>query len=94
MKTPVVNKPEYTMYLELFDNMLWFHTDVYAWSADIKKKYILDLDVLQRLATVPLLALVEEEDTKLAKFGETIGWYKINKLITNDKKYDVYTRRV
>ena len=94
MKTPVVNKPEYTMYLELFDSILWFHTDVHAWSADIKKKYILDLDVLQRLATVPLLALVEEEDTKLAKFGETIGWYKINKLITNDKKYDVYTRRV
>ena len=94
MKTPVVNKPEYTMYLELFDNMLWFHTDVHAWSAEIKKKYILDLDVLQRLATVPLLALVEKEDTKLAKFGETIGWYKINELITIDKKYDVYTRRV
>ena len=41
---------------------------------------------------MPLAALVEEHNVKLAKFGRSIGWIKINQLNVNDKKYDVYTR--
>jgi hypothetical protein len=92
IKVPVVNRKDYTMYLELFEGMLWFHTDVYRWTAAVKKEYLKDLDVLQNLVTVPLVALVEETDSKLAKFGESIGWTKFNKLTLNDTKYDVYTR--
>lgn len=92
IKVPVVNRKDYTMYLELFEGMLWFHTDVYRWTAAVKKEYLKDLDVLQNLVTVPLVALVEETDSKLAKFGESTGWTKFNKLTLNDTKYDVYTR--
>jgi hypothetical protein len=53
------------MYLELHDAALWFHTDVHKWSQEVKKKYLEDLDLLQYLTNVPLLALVEEENTKL-----------------------------
>jgi hypothetical protein len=80
------------MYLELFSGMLWFHTDVYRWTAAVKKEYLKDLDVLQNLVTVPLVALVEETDNKLSKFGLSTGWTKFNKLTLNDTKYDVYTR--
>lgn len=90
IKVPVVNKQDYTMYLELYEGMLWFHTDIHKWNKEVKKKYLEDLDLLQYLVTVPLVALVDNE--KLAKFGKVTGWNKINELIVNDKKYDVYTR--
>ena len=92
IKVPVVNRRDYTMYLELFSGMLWFHTDVYRWRAAVKNEYLKDLDVLQNLVTVPLVALVEETDNKLSKFGLSTGWTKFNKLTLNDTKYDVYTR--
>jgi hypothetical protein len=82
------------MYLELYENMLWFHTDVFKWTKQIKQEYIKDLDTLQTLVQTPLVALVEEDNEKLAKFGKTIGWNKIDILITNEKRYDVYARRI
>ncbi len=82
------------MYLELYENMLWIHTDVFKWTKQIKKEYIKDLDTLQTLVQTPLVALVEEDNEKLAKFGKTIGWNKIDILITNEKRYDVYARRI
>ena len=92
VKVPVVNRRDYTMYLELYSNMLWFHTDIFKWTPEVKKECLKDLEALQHLVTVPLVALVEETDKKLAKFGESTGWSKFNKLTLNDTKYDVYTR--
>lgn len=93
VKTPVVNRPDYTMYLELFQDMLWFHTDVRKWSNEVKKNYIKDLDSLQELVGIPLIALVEEDNIKLSKFGEVTGWVVMNKLNLNNGKVGlVYTR--
>ena len=92
IKVPVVNRIDYTMYLEPCADMLWFHTDVRKWTPEIKKEYLKDLQTLQYLVAIPLAALVEEDNIKLAKFGKSIGWIKINQLNVNDKKYDVYTR--
>jgi hypothetical protein len=80
------------MYLEPCADMLWFHTDVRKWTLEVKKNYLKDLKTLQYLVAIPLAALVEEDNIKLAKFGKSIGWIKINQLNINDKKYDVYTR--
>jgi hypothetical protein len=92
VKVPVVNRTDYTMYLEPCQGMLWFHTDVRKWTPEVKKNYLKDLKLLQHLVAIPLAALVEEDNIKLAKFGKSIGWIKINQLNVNDKKYDVYTR--
>jgi len=92
MKTPVVLRDDYTMYLELHDGALWFHTDVHKWSQEVKKKYLEDLNVLQYLTNVPLLALVEEENTKLAKFGLITGWDVLKSIEVNDKKYTIFIR--
>ena len=92
IKVPVVNRKDYTMYLELCQGMLWFHTDIHKWTSEVKKEYLKDLEILQHLVAIPLVALVEEENTKLAKFGKSIGWIKTNQLNINDKKYNVYTR--
>jgi len=94
MKIPVVLRDDYTMYLELHDAALWFHTDVHKWSQEIKKKYLEDLNLLQYLTNVPLLALVEEENTKLAKFGNLTGWEVLKPIEVNKQKYliFIYTR--
>ena len=80
------------MYLEPYADMLWFHTDIHRWTIEVKKQYLKDLETLQSLVALPLAALVEEDNIKLAKFGKSIGWIKINQLNVNNKKYDVYTR--
>lgn len=91
MKFPVVNRPEYVMYLELFENLYWLHTDVLKWSAEIKKRYIVDLNKLQELIDAPLYGLVDTD--KLGKFGETIGFKFIKPLLGNDgNTYKIYKR--
>lgn len=93
LKTPVVNRQDYTMYLENFAGMLWFHTDVRKWSSKVKTKYIEDLNLLQYLVNIPIVALVEEDNKKLAKFGEVTGWKVIDQMNLNNGKVGyVYTR--
>jgi hypothetical protein len=74
MKTPVVQRNDYVMYLEFFAGMHWFHTDVFNWTPIVKKKYLEDLNLLQYLVSTPLVALIEEDNTKLAKFAKSIGF--------------------
>ncbi len=92
MKVPVVLREDYTMSLELFESMLWFHSDVYKWTPEVKTKYLEDLNLLQYLVNIPLVALVAETNTKLAKFGEVTGWKKFDKVVFNNVKYDIYSR--
>jgi hypothetical protein len=74
LKIPVVQRSDYVMYLEFFAGMHWFHTDVFNWTPKVKKKYLEDLNLLQYLVGTPLVALVEEDNTKLAKFAKSIGF--------------------
>ncbi len=93
MKVPVVNRTDYTMYLESYADMLWFHTDIRKWSSEVKTRFLEDLDLLQYLVDVPLVALVEEDNKKLAKFGEVTGWKVIDQMNLNNGKVGyVYTR--
>jgi hypothetical protein len=93
LKVPVVNRDEYTMYLENYAGMLWFHTDVHKWSSKVKPKYLEDLNLLQYLVNVPKVALVEEDNKKLAKFGEVTGWKIIDQMNLNNGKVGyVYAR--
>jgi hypothetical protein len=93
VKVPVVNRRDYTMYLELFSGMLWFHTDVYRWTAAVKKKYLKDLDMLQSLTAVPLVAMLDEDNSKLIKFAETIGFKHVQPFVGQDNRmYLIYSR--
>ena len=93
IKVPVVNRRDYTMYLELFSGMLWFHTDVYRWTAAVKKEYLKDLDVLQSLTSTPLVAMLDEDNSKLIKFAETIGFKHVQPFVGQDNiMYLIYSR--
>ena len=93
IKIPVVNKENYTMYLEMFNGFLWFHTDVRDWSSSIKKNFLQDLDMLQGLLEYPVFAISKETNTKLIKFGESIGFKYQNHFLGKDNyMYVVYSR--
>ena len=92
-KVPVVIREHYTMLLELHDNLIWFHTDVRKWTAEIKVKYLEDLNLLQHLVSVPLVALIHQDDTKLVKFSKSIGFEFKQDFLNQDKQmYYIYSR--
>jgi len=93
VKVPVVIREHYTMLLELHDNLIWFHTDVRKWTAEIKTKYLEDLNLLQYLVAVPLVALIQKENTKLEKFAKSIGFEFKQDFVSQDKQmYYIYSR--
>jgi hypothetical protein len=93
IKLPVVNKNDYTMHLELFNGLLWFHTDIRKWTATVKNNFIKDLDLLQYLIEIPLIAMSRVSNKKLIKFGESIGFkYKQDFLGKDNHMYVIYTR--
>lgn len=93
VKIPVVIRDDYVMFLEWFEGMLWFHTDVRKWTPAVKTKYIEDLNLLQYLINCPLVAMVHQKDKKLSKFGKAIGFKYEQPFLGNDKQmYDIYSR--
>jgi hypothetical protein len=93
MKVPVVIREDYTMLLELHADLIWFHTDVRKWTPTVKAKYLEDLNLLQHLVSIPLVALVEKENTKLSKFGKSIGFeFKQDFINQDNKMYYIYSR--
>ena len=93
LKVPVVIREDYTMLLELYNDLIWFHTDVRKWTPAVKTKYLEDLNLLQHLVSVPLVAFIEKTNTKLVKFARNIGFQYQQPLIGQDKKmYHIYSR--
>lgn len=95
MKTPVVQRQNYVMYLEFFAGMHWFHTDVFKWNKEVKKQFLEDLNLLQYLVSTPLVALIEEDNTKLAKFAQKIG-FKVEQTFTgsDNEQYYIWSRSI
>ena len=81
------------MLLELHADLIWFHTDVRKWTPTVKAKYLEDLNLLQHLVSIPLVAFIKETNTKLAKFSKTIGFEFKQDFIGQDKQmYHIYSR--
>ena len=82
IKIPVVQCPEYTIYLEPFYDRVWVHTDVFKWTASVKRKFIQELNSIPG----PLYAMsVTKDGAKRNKFIESLGnwkWYCDNEFGT------------
>jgi len=93
MKVPVVLRDDYIMYLEFFEGMLWFHTDVHKWTAKIKKQYIVELNKLQLELSPFIAALIREDNKKLEKFAKSIGFeYETTIKGLDNMNHHIYSR--
>ena len=92
-KIPVVIRDDYVMFLEWFEGVHWFHTDVFKWTPKVKLKFLEDLNLLQHLVSVPLVAIAHETNTKLVKFGKSIGFeFKQDFINQDNQMYHIYSR--
>jgi hypothetical protein len=83
-KVPVCIRKDYTVYLELFDNLLWIHVDVKQWSARVKREGQRDFVLIQSLIGKPIVALVREDDIKLLRFAKSFGWLEKCQIVLLD----------
>lgn len=92
-KVPILERPEYIMYLETYEKYNWFHTDVMKWTAEIKKKYIEDLNKLQEELSPFIVALIREDNTKLVKFAKSINFkYETTIKGLDNMNHHIYSR--
>jgi len=91
-KVPVVNKPEYTIWLENYQNIATFiHADVRKYNKAVKIEFGEDLKKLLALHNFPLYALTHPDNHKLKKFMALYGLVLDHEPICNDNvKRQVY----
>ena len=81
------------MYLETYEKYNWFHTDVEKWTAEIKKKYIEDLNSLQQELSPFIVSLIREDNTKLVKFAKSINFkYETTIKGLDNMNHHIYSR--
>jgi len=73
-KVPVVNKPNYTIWLENYKNIATFiHADVYKYNKSVRQEFGKDLNKLMDLHQNPLYVLTQSDNKKLKKFMNIYG---------------------
>ena len=94
-KVPVCIREDYIFYLELFDNLLWFHIDIKRWSAGVKKNCQKDFSSIDGLIGKSIYALIREDDIKLARFAKSFGWSEKCQInLLDGSKAFIYTSKV
>jgi hypothetical protein len=84
-KVPVVNKPEYTIWLENYKNIATFiHADVYKYNKTVRQEFGRDLNLLVDLHSFPLYVLTNKNNTKLKKFMSIYGLVLDHKPLCDD----------
>lgn len=95
MKTPVVNKEDYIIYLEDDNGLVFIHCDILKkWTKETKRKLLEDFKLLTEVWNSDLLALHTPADKKHKKFLNMFGfsYFKSIKGL-DDNDYDVYIWR-
>jgi hypothetical protein len=93
-KVPVVIRKDYVIYLELFHDNLWFHTDIHRWTPQVKRDFSKSVDDLLELVGVDVVALIREDNPKLEKFAKTFQWTNKGQInLIDGTQANVYTSR-
>jgi hypothetical protein len=95
MKTPIVNREHFIIYLEEVDGFIFIHCDVLSkWTKTIKKELQEEFDKITKKLNTDLFALHTPNDNKHIKFLKMFGftWFKNIKGIDNNY-YDIYVWR-
>jgi len=87
----VIDKPEYNVYLEKANHVLFVHAQIPEWTPDIKKSYLIDINELHTEIGTDVYAYyvlgnieLEEKTLQLVKFAELFGFYQYENVVLGD----------
>lgn len=87
-RVPVVNKDDYTIWLENLNNeAVFIHCNVYKWNKSVKEKLKKDFHLLVDLQNGPIFALHDKEDTKHKKFLKIYAFEYVKDIECVDGKH-------
>jgi hypothetical protein len=95
MKTPVVNREHYIIYLEKHEENFFIHCDVLTkWTKEVKKELQKDFKILTENWDKDLFALHTPSDFKHKKFLKMFGFTFLRSVKGIDNNdYDIYVWR-
>jgi len=94
-KVPICIRDDYIVYLEFFRGNLWLHVDIKRWSAGVKRECLKSIALIENLIAKPIVALIREDDIKLARFAKSFGWSeKCQITLLDGSKAFIYTNKV
>lgn len=73
MKHEIVTRKWYKMYVEFYEGMVFFHTDILKWNKTIKLQYLTDFDAVSVFYPI-MYAMPHDTDDKMIKFGSLLGF--------------------
>lgn len=93
-KYPIADTVDYTVYIEPFDGLLWYHCDIHRWTASVKKKFITHNNKLLDSFCCNIYALNENDGgEKRGKWGTIVGFRKAGMIQTSDgEEHELYVR--
>jgi len=87
----VIDKPEYNVYLEKANHVLFVHAQIPEWTPDIKKSYLIDINELHTEIGTDVYAYyvlgnieLEEKTLQLVKFAELFSFYQYENVVLGD----------
>lgn len=74
-KVPVVQRPDYTVYLERTSGLTFAHNEVYRWNKSVRRKLAEDWEKLAELHSEPIYVIRGPENRpNFVKFISTFGF--------------------
>lgn len=90
-KIPVIQTPDYVLYLERTSGMTFAHCDVFNWNKRVYKDLDLKFHYLKWMVGEPLYALHTINDFKQEKFFRLFGFKPLCYFVdTNGEEYELY----
>ena len=95
MKTPVVLKEDYKIYFELYQDLIFVHSDVFRWNKTVMNSFLKDSDALVRLLNAPVYAYHVVGDDKHLKFLKMNKFYCVREgLSDKNQLLQIYKKEI
>lgn len=92
-KVPVVQRTDYTIYLQELEGATWAHCDVQQWSASVRRSLVSDANALYAMHGGPMYAMNEPAGCeKHRKFLRLMGFELFREVPTPNGMQYVFKR--
>ena len=95
MKTPVVLKDDYSIYYELYEGLIFVHSDVYKWNKKVMTSFLQDANDIVKPLNTPVYAYHMVGDKKHLKFLLMNNFYCVREGFSVDHRpIQIYKKEI